>query len=61
MQEAFLALYEENPPLGGGFKKAYSFAYVIKTPFDLLVSACGLATAVGNKSKGGPPWVTLKV
>ena len=28
---------EENLPLGGRFRKAYSFAYVIKTPFDLLV------------------------
>lgn len=43
----------ENLPLGGRFKKAYSFAHVIKTPFDLLGFLCGLATALENKSKGG--------
>ena len=43
----------EKLPLGGRFKKAYSFAHVIKTPFDLLGFLCGLATALDNKSKGG--------
>lgn len=46
-------LHGENLPLGGRFPKAYSFAYGIKTPFDLLALACGLATAVNHKSKGG--------
>ena len=27
----------ENPQLGWGFKKAFSFTYIVKTPFDLLV------------------------
>lgn len=40
-------------PLGWGFKKAFSFTYIVKTPFDLLALSCGLATAVNNKSKGG--------
>lgn len=43
----------ENPQLGWGFKKAFSFTYIVKTPFDLLALSCGLATAVNNKSKGG--------
>ena len=28
---------KENPALGTGFSKDYSFAHVSKTPFDLLV------------------------
>nr|MDL0460179.1 hypothetical protein [Yersinia pestis]MDL0464093.1 hypothetical protein [Yersinia pestis]MDL0468052.1 hypothetical protein [Yersinia pestis]MDL0472017.1 hypothetical protein [Yersinia pestis]MDL0475984.1 hypothetical protein [Yersinia pestis] len=32
---AFL-LCPENPQLGWGFSKAFSFGSVIKTPFDLL-------------------------
>ncbi|MCX9022649.1 hypothetical protein, partial [Citrobacter portucalensis] len=32
---AFL-LCTENPQLGWGFRKAFSFGPVIKTPFDLL-------------------------
>lgn len=47
-----LFLYEENPPLGGGFQKAYSFAHVSKTPFDLLKSLAVWQLRV-NKSKGG--------
>ncbi|MGU7065368.1 hypothetical protein ACV2GS_21645, partial [Salmonella enterica subsp. enterica serovar Ordonez] len=31
---AFLSM--ENPQLGWGFRKAFSFKSVIKTPFDLL-------------------------
>ncbi len=40
------------PPLGGGFQKAYSFAHVSKTPFDLLKSLAVWQLRV-NKSKGG--------
>ena len=53
MQIADAFCINENLPLGGRFKKAYSFAHVIKTPFDLLWLLCGLATALENKSKGG--------
>ena len=42
----------EKLPLGGRFKKVYSFALVIKTPFDLSGFLCCLATALENKSKG---------
>ncbi|OZG44341.1 hypothetical protein CDA57_22565, partial [Salmonella enterica subsp. enterica serovar Typhi] len=31
-----LFLSMENPQLGWGFRKAFSFKPVIKTPFDLL-------------------------
>ncbi|MFQ3755172.1 hypothetical protein V5G53_18405, partial [Salmonella enterica subsp. enterica serovar Typhimurium] len=34
MQADFLSM--ENPQLGWGFRKAFSFKPVIKTPFDLL-------------------------
>ena len=43
----------ENHQLGWWFQKAYSYKYVIKTPFDLLSKTCGLATARSSKSKGG--------
>ena len=46
-------LVKRKPPVGWGFKKAFSFTYIVKTPFDLLALSCGLATAVNNKSKGG--------
>ena len=47
-------LVKRNPPqLGWGFKRAFSFTYIVKIPFDLLALSCGLATAVNNKSKGG--------
>ncbi len=49
---AALFLYAENPPLGGGVRKAESYRDISKTPFDLLTNPCGLATA-GGKSKGG--------
>ncbi|WP_224085332.1 hypothetical protein, partial [Enterobacter cloacae] len=32
----FIFLCTENPQLGWGFRKAFSFKSVIKTPFDLL-------------------------
>ena len=47
-----LFLYGEPPPLCGGFQKAYSFAHVSKTPFDLLKSLAVWQLRV-NKSKGG--------
>ncbi|MGD2932256.1 hypothetical protein ACP80U_22570, partial [Escherichia coli] len=34
--KAALFLCTENPQLGWGFRKAFSFKPVIKTPFDLL-------------------------
>ncbi|MDT8531611.1 hypothetical protein RRF83_23765, partial [Escherichia coli] len=34
--EIRLFLCTENPQLGWGFRKAFSFEPVIKTPFDLL-------------------------
>ena len=52
MLKIALFLYGENPPLGGGFQKAYSFAHVSKTPFDLLKSLAVWQLRV-NKSKGG--------
>ncbi|PSF53901.1 MFS transporter, partial [Escherichia coli] len=33
---ADFCLCTENPQLGWGFRKAFSFKPVIKTPFDLL-------------------------
>ncbi|KKC65739.1 transposase, partial [Citrobacter amalonaticus] len=37
-QERILPFFlcTENPQLGWGFRKAFSFGPVIKTPFDLL-------------------------
>ncbi|PRH63834.1 invasin, partial [Yersinia pestis] len=34
--ESLPLLCPENPQLGWGFSKAFSFGSVIKTPFDLL-------------------------
>ncbi len=51
---AFL-LCTENPQLGWGFRKAFSFEPVIKTPFDLLKHLAVWQLQVSNKkSKGGP-------
>ncbi|PGG59389.1 hypothetical protein BMR33_19850 [Escherichia coli] len=45
----------ENPQLGWGFRKAFSFEPVIKTPFDLLKHLAVWQLQVSNKkSKGGP-------
>ncbi|MKM01443.1 hypothetical protein D6S11_16450 [Salmonella enterica subsp. enterica] len=45
----------ENPQLGWGFRKAFSFAPVIKTPFDLLKHLAVWQLQKSNKkSKGGP-------
>ncbi|MGL2097258.1 hypothetical protein, partial [Escherichia coli] len=48
-------LCTENPQLGRGFRKAFSFEPVIKTPFDLLKHLAVWQLQVSNKkSKGGP-------
>ncbi|WP_205904592.1 hypothetical protein, partial [Salmonella enterica] len=45
----------ENPQLGWGFRKAFSFKSVIKTPFDLLKHlAVWQLQKFNKKSKGGP-------
>ncbi|MDA4261453.1 hypothetical protein NY820_12485, partial [Escherichia coli] len=47
-------LCTENPQLGWGFRKAFSFEPVIKTPFDLLKHFAVWQLQVSNKkSKGG--------
>ncbi|WP_215199778.1 hypothetical protein, partial [Escherichia coli] len=49
------SLCTENPQLGWGFRKAFSFEPVIKTPFDLLKHLAVWQLQVSNKkSKGGP-------
>ncbi|TFR55727.1 invasin, partial [Escherichia coli] len=45
---AFL-LCTENPQLGWGFRKAFSFEPVIKTPFDLLKHLAVWQLQVSNK------------
>ncbi|MCL6315453.1 hypothetical protein EXT67_03570 [Pectobacterium atrosepticum] len=48
-------LCPENPQLGWGFSKAFSFGPVIKTPFDLLKQfAVWQLQTFNKKSKGGP-------
>ncbi|HHP7703424.1 TPA: hypothetical protein ACSG6E_001877 [Escherichia coli] len=48
-------LCTENPQLGWGSRKAFSFEPVIKTPFDLLKHLAVWQLQVSNKkSKGGP-------
>ncbi|ECQ3940718.1 hypothetical protein F0A99_23195, partial [Salmonella enterica] len=48
---AFLSM--ENPQLGWGFRKAFSFKPVIKTPFDLLKHlAVWQLQKFNKKSKG---------
>ncbi|HFW4211604.1 TPA: hypothetical protein ACIBOM_004731 [Salmonella enterica subsp. enterica serovar Reading] len=50
---AFLSM--ENPQPGWGFRKAFSFKSVIKTPFDLLKHlAVWQLQKFNKKSKGGP-------
>ncbi|RBW95589.1 hypothetical protein DS969_25125 [Escherichia coli] len=39
----------ENPQLGWGFRKAFSFEPVIKTPFDLLKHLAVWQLQVSNK------------
>ncbi|WP_217702258.1 hypothetical protein, partial [Salmonella enterica] len=49
------SLSMENPQLGWGFRKAFSFKPVIKTPFDLLKHlAVWQLQKFNKKSKGGP-------
>ncbi|WP_213067973.1 hypothetical protein, partial [Acinetobacter baumannii] len=51
----WLFLSMENPQLGWGFRKAFSFKPVIKTPFDLLKHlAVWQLQKFNKKSKGGP-------
>ncbi|EHD0027025.1 hypothetical protein JYY64_003742 [Salmonella enterica subsp. houtenae serovar 50:g,z51:-] len=53
--ERFFLLSMENPQLGWGFRKAFSFKPVIKTPFDLLKHlAVWQLQKFNKKSKGGP-------
>ncbi|KKM53859.1 invasin, partial [Yersinia pestis] len=53
MRSPFLC--PENPQLGWGFSKAFSFGSVIKTPFDLLKQfAVWQLQMFNKKSKGGP-------
>ncbi|MEQ9919773.1 hypothetical protein ABRQ09_02785 [Pectobacterium brasiliense] len=48
-------LCPENPQLGCGVSKAFSFGPVIKTPFDLLKQfAVWQLQTFNKKSKGGP-------
>ncbi|WP_213077697.1 hypothetical protein, partial [Escherichia coli] len=42
-------LCTENPQLGWGFRKAFSFKPVIKTPFDLLKHLAVWQLQVSNK------------
>ncbi|MFP2555326.1 hypothetical protein ACLEW3_26600, partial [Escherichia coli] len=42
-------LCTENPLLGWGFRKAFSFEPVIKTPFDLLKHLAVWQLQVSNK------------
>ncbi|EQW22882.1 hypothetical protein, partial [Escherichia coli] len=44
-----LFLCTENPQLGWGFRKAFSFEPVIKTPFDLLKHFAVWQLQVSNK------------
>ncbi|PSK13020.1 invasin, partial [Escherichia coli] len=44
-----LFLCTENPQLGWGFRKAFSFEPVIKTPFDLLKHLAVWQLQVSNK------------
>ncbi|KSB21135.1 hypothetical protein LFZ18_08150, partial [Salmonella enterica subsp. enterica serovar Itami str. SA20014991] len=52
----------ENPQLGWGFRKAFSFKPVIKTPFDLLkhLAVWQLQKVQQRKSKRGSQWGTKK-
>ncbi|QCG09486.1 hypothetical protein E5O02_05360 [Salmonella enterica subsp. enterica serovar 1,4,[5],12:i:-] len=55
LASAGFLLSMENPQLGWGFRKAFSFKPVIKTPFDLLKHlAVWQLQKFNKKSKGGP-------
>ncbi|RUK57140.1 hypothetical protein ELP76_24410, partial [Shigella sonnei] len=48
-QKIGIFLCTENPQLGWGFRKAFSFEPVIKTPFDLLKHLAVWQLQVSNK------------
>ncbi|WP_214291347.1 hypothetical protein, partial [Escherichia coli] len=48
-REGCALLCTENPQLGWGFRKAFSFEPVIKTPFDLLKHLAVWQLQVSNK------------
>ncbi|MEF9246459.1 hypothetical protein U9401_13900, partial [Escherichia coli] len=48
-RKVWLFLCTENPQLGWGFRKAFSFEPVIKTPFDLLKHLAVWQLQVSNK------------
>ncbi|WP_206746025.1 hypothetical protein, partial [Escherichia coli] len=50
---AGIFLCTENPQLGWGFRKAFSFEPVIKTPFDLLKHLAVWQLQVSNKKSKG--------
>ncbi|ROK44584.1 hypothetical protein BFD52_11395 [Escherichia coli] len=58
-RRAFLCT--ENPQLGWGFRKAFSFKPVIKTPFDLLKHLAVWQLQVSNPAYGPQNDVTLKM
>ncbi|EEX2629677.1 hypothetical protein EMJ08_23410, partial [Escherichia coli] len=47
--------YAQPPQLGWGFRKAFSFEPVIKTPFDLLKHLAVWQLQVSNKKSKGDP------
>ncbi|MDF6499936.1 hypothetical protein NLO90_26715, partial [Escherichia coli] len=47
--KTWVLLCTENPQLGWGFRKAFSFKPVIKTPFDLLKHLAVWQLQVSNK------------
>ncbi|KAA2202324.1 hypothetical protein EA300_24610 [Escherichia coli] len=48
----------ENPQLGWGFRKAFSFEPVIKTPFDLLKHLAVWQLQVSNKKS---EWKSVRI
>jgi hypothetical protein len=55
INELIFLIVCKNPQLGWGFRKAFSFEPVIKTPFDLLKQfAVWQLRTFNKKSKGGP-------
>ncbi|EAT7400467.1 hypothetical protein CWV00_25510 [Salmonella enterica] len=56
-----LFLCIENPQLGWGFSKAFSFVPVIKTPFDLLKHLAVWQLQESNKKSKGVPMGVMPV
>ncbi|MDO2023383.1 hypothetical protein Q2409_22915, partial [Escherichia coli] len=55
LQQGGVFFFKENPQLGWGFRKAFNFEAINKTPFDLLKHLAVWQLQVSNKkSKGGP-------